>query len=483
MSLIKTLYLAFFILLSSTLSAINLVIDYATFYAEKDDSYVEFYLLINGNSVNYANTEGDLFQGNIEVTYILEEAERVAAFDKFLIKSPLYKLEDFKQDLIDLKRFSLKNGNYTLSFQVVDLITKDTVSSKFDLREINYHADQFSISDIQLVNELNQLEGETTPFVKSGLEVIPNFSHNYGPNLSELHFYAELYNSTIEFGEDQAFLIEYAIVNEGTEKVVANLRHAKRQKTADISPLLFSFNIDQLPSGKYDLLINAKNRENELIKSKRVNFFRLNPNLTNYANVHSEQTFVDSLNDINLLREYIKSLYPISSHAEIQFAENQLAYADLNFMQQYFLNFWKTRNPTEPEREWLLYKEQVMIVNEMFGYGNVKGYTTERGRVFLQYGPPDAMQDVPYEPDTYPYSIWQYAKLQGLTDRKFVFYSPSMEMLGYQVLHSNVRGEIFNPGWEADLISGSNMNRRGNREDPGNTIINDRARDLFNNPR
>ena len=230
-------------------------------------------------------------------------------------------------------------------------------------------------------------------------------------------------------------------------------------------------------------MINAKNRENELIKSKRVNFFRLNPNLTNYANVHSEQTFVDSLNDINLLREYIKSLYPISSHAEIQFAENQLAYADLNFMQQYFLNFWKTRNPTEPEREWLLYKEQVMIVNEMFGYGNVKGYTTERGRVFLQYGPPDAMQDVPYEPDTYPYSIWQYAKLQGLTDRKFVFYSPSMEMLGYQVLHSNVRGEIFNPGWEADLISGSNMNRRGNREDPGNTIINDRARDLFNNPR
>src|SRR5690606_36322610 len=103
--------------------------------------------------------------------------------------------------------------------QVVDLSTKDTISSKFDLREIDFHANQFSISDIQLANELNKIEGEPTSFVKSGLEVIPNFSHNYGPNLNELHFYAELYNSATEFGENEAFLIEYAIVNEGTEKV------------------------------------------------------------------------------------------------------------------------------------------------------------------------------------------------------------------------------------------------------------------------
>ncbi|MFB1021492.1 MAG: GWxTD domain-containing protein, partial [Vicingaceae bacterium] len=169
---------------------------------------------------------------------------------------------------------------------------------------------------------------------------------------------------------------------------------------------------------------------------------------------------------------------------------NQLKYAELEFMQRYFLNFWRNRDELNPELAWENYKEKLILVDEEFGYGGVSGYRTDRGRVYLQYGKPQQLQDVPYDSDNHPYTIWQYYKLtdcyrnelNGLTDRKFIFYSNTNEMLGYEVLHSNVPGEVQNEQWEFTLNKKQVGKRPGTRE---NTTLEgqDRARDLFNNPR
>ena len=140
------------------------------------------------------------------------------------------------------------------------------------------------------------------------------------------------------------------------------------------------------------------------------------------------------------------------------------------------------RNQLDPEKEWLEYKKKVEFVDKEFGYGNVNGYTTDRGRVYLQYGAPSSVQNVKYDSDNHPYSIWQYYKLNGLTDRKFVFYSPSNEMLGYEVLHSNVPGEQRNEDWEY-TINKKAITRRPGNQNRGNQNSEERARDLFNNPR
>jgi len=472
-----------FFLYMPSFQAINLVIDYSFFAIEGKKPYLELYLSINGNSISYANTKEDLYQAKIEVTYILEKDSQVVAFEKFQLNSPEYKLEDAKFDLIDLKRFPLENETYNFSFKIVDLTTGDETSSSQVLRPEGFDSSRVFISGIQLANQIVPANGGNSDFIKSNVEVLPNFSHSYKAHQNQLSFYAEIYNTDKVLGENEAYVVECMVVKPNSERVAANIRYLKRRTAKQTEILTSSFNIEQLPSGSYDLLVQVKNRENQLIANRRINFHRINPVLNDYSVQKIENTFVDSITNINQLKEYIRSLRPISSFEEIQFAENQLAYANLEFMQRFFLNFWKSRDPENPEEEWEQYKEKLLLVDQKFGYGNVKGYTTERGRVYLQYGPPNTVQNVPYEPDAYPYSIWQYYKLQGLTDRKFVFYSPSMEMLGYEILHSNVRGEINNPGWEADLMSGANPNRRSNREDPGNTIINDRARDLFNNPR
>ena len=477
--------LSFFWILLSTFAlnaSINLTLDYASFNIIGAKPYVELYLSVNGNSILYANTEEDLYQANLEITYLIERDSQVVAFEKFQINSPIYKAEDFKLDLIDLRRIPIENGEYQLTIIAKDLVRKTKSEVKQSLRAINFPTETISFSDIQLANTVQATIDNESKFNKNGFEIIPNITHVFKENQNMLHFYAEIYHANKLLGDEEDYLFEYAIVDQETNEITANLRGIKRLKAADVTPLLNALDLSVLPSGRYYLNLSLRNRENEVILSKKTEFYRINPKLINYSSINTKSTFVDSITDPKELEAYINSLAPISTEDELTFAQNQLEFGDLAFMQQYFLNFWKTRDLVNPEREWLEYKEKVKLVDKEFGYGNIKGYATERGRIYLQYGPPNAVQDVPYEPDTYPYSIWQYYKLQGLTDRKFVFYSPSMEMLGYEVLHSNVRGEVYNPNWELDLVS-KGVGNKGTREVQEGGVINRNANDLYNNPR
>jgi len=465
---------------------VNLILDYSTFYlVDKDQPYIEFYLSINGNSLYYENTEDQKKQAKVEITYLIQKGEEVVAFEKFRLNSPVYGPEDAVLDLVDMKRISVPKSidkGYTYSLIARDLVSGQSVEYEEKLRENDFPKDQISISEILLSNNVMAASGNSF-FEKNGYDIIPSFTHFFGLGQDKLYFYAEIYNSSNVLGADQKFLLEFSVVSKDEQEIISNLKAFKRLTTSPVIPVIQSFDLSDLPTGKYQLKVNVKDRENELISSQEVNFNRSNPTLKDFSAVRIENTFVDSLNNKAQLVEYIKCLSPISSAAELQYAKNQVNYGDIKLMQQYFLNFWKERDVNQPEKAWYDYKNEVEKVNELFGYGNIKGYQTERGRVYLQYGPPSAMQNVPYQRDTYPYSVWQYYNLNGQTNRRFVFYSPSMEMLGYQVLHSNVPGEIQNPNWEYELISRGNPNLNVGAETPDGAIIQQEANDLFNNPR
>jgi GWxTD domain-containing protein len=471
---------------STSKANVNLALDYATFYlVDKDQPYVEFYLSINGNSLYYGTTEEQKKQARVEITYLIEKGEEVVAFEKFRLNSPLYGAEDTFLDLVDLKRLSFpaeEGVEYYYTIIARDLISGKSVEETDKLRKNTFPKDRISISEILISHNVIAASGNSF-FEKNGYDIIPSYTHFYGPDQDKLYFYIEVYNSSKSLGKNAQFLMEYSVVSLEDGQVIANLNAFKRMESAAVIPVIQSFGLEDLPTGKYALKVKLKNRENELMTTTSINFHRYNPNLSNYSAVRTENTFVDSLTNKKELVEYIKCLAPISSASELQYAKNQVNYGDIKLMQQYFLNFWKERDVNQPQKAWFDYKQEVDKVNELFGYGNIKGYQTERGRVYLQYGPPSAMQNVPYQRDTYPYSVWQYYNLNGQTNRRFIFYSPSMEMLGYQVLHSNVPGEIQNPNWEFELISRGNPNLNVGAETPEGATIQQEARDLFDNPR
>jgi len=87
-----------------------------------------------------------------------------------------------------------------------------------------------------------------------------------------------------------------------------------------------------------------------------------------------------------------------------------------------FKAFWDKRDPTpdSPDNEMFneFYK-RVEVTNRNFGYSRKDGWRTDRGRVFIVFGPPDRIERS--TPATYSqreYEIWYYEELR----EKFVFY-------------------------------------------------------------
>ncbi len=82
--------------------------------------------------------------------------------------------------------------------------------------------------------------------------------------------------------------------------------------------------------------------------------------------------------------------------------------------------FWHQYDPTpntpHNERE-VEYFERIEYAQTHFSFGD-KGWRSDRGRIYIKFGPPDEIQSRPYELSTKPYEIWLYYRL----NLKFIFY-------------------------------------------------------------
>ena len=219
--------------------------------------------------------------------------------------------------------------------------------------------------------------------------------------------------------------------------------------------LLQSFSIKDLASGNYNLVIEVISSKNEILKTKKLYFQRSNP----VADISYKEalikkypsSFVAYFTNTDTLSDYIASLYPISNHVEKRHENNQLRSKNLSEMQKFFYSFWLKRNELEPEKAWKKYKVQVDFVNEKYKSTLKKGYETDRGRVFLQYGAPNSISESKHEPSAYPYEIWHFYKLKKQTNKRFVFYNTALVGNDYTLLHSDAIGEYNNPNWEVLL--------------------------------
>lgn len=97
--------------------------------------------------------------------------------------------------------------------------------------------------------------------------------------------------------------------------------------------------------------------------------------------------------------------------------------------EQFIEQFWERRNPT-PESGSNDFKEEhyrrMAYANERFASG-IPGWKTDRGRIYIAYGPPDEIEDHSsgglYErpaeqgggsTSTFPFQIWRYRHIEGI---------------------------------------------------------------------
>ncbi|CAN5400239.1 hypothetical protein BH11BAC2_BH11BAC2_21340 [soil metagenome] len=461
---------------------------YSTFFAPGSGPYAETYLYVGGHSVQYALNPNNKFQASIEVSLIFSQGSAVKYFDKYNLLSP--ELADTLSNIfnfVDQQRISLPNGTYSMEMVIRD---KNNANGKpYSITQevtLSYFPNVIAISDIEILSSFKP-SNEEKKIVKNGYELVPLVDNFFAQEDNNLKFYSEIYNTSAVLS-NEGYLLSYHIETYEQKRIMNDFSQQMRQPVKPISIVLADMNITELPSGNYNLVIEVRNKTNELLAMREIFFQRSKAAVVTEAGnvdirtLDVSNTFAATYTSKDTLAEYIRCLWPISSPTDNIWAMNQLEQSDVKLMQQFFYDFWNRRNAENPLAAWMTYKAEVDKVNEEYSNFNKKGYMTERGRVYLQYGPPNQLSKNYNEPATYPYEVWQYYKVKNQSNRKFVFYANELASNDMVLLHSDAAGEPKEPQWQLIL-----QRRTTTNGDFDKTKVNDsygnHMNNIFNNPR
>ncbi|MBU0763846.1 MAG: GWxTD domain-containing protein [Bacteroidetes bacterium] len=428
---------------------------YCPFNVPDEKPFIETYLTVLGNSLVYRSTENGKFHAGLEITIIFTREDSVVNFKKYTLNSPeIEDTNDTKPNFIDQQRFVLDQGSYGLELRISDIYQDSSRFQYNDTVSFTFDEDSIAFSGIEFIESYKATDRPNI-LTKSGMDIIPYVSDFYPENISNLTFYAEIYNTLKLFAADESFLVNYYIKSYKSKSIHNTFTQFQKKKPAQVVPVLGTFLIEKLPSGNYELVLEIKNRENKIIGSQKVFFQRSNPSIYidigDFINTDAANTFACRITNADTLSDYIMSTLPACDEREAIFARNVVSKGDLVEMQKFFYSFWEKKAPENPEPAWVKYNDRVKAVNHEYGTQTKKGYETDRGRVYLQYGSPNQIIEETHDPSSYPYEIWKYYTLNNQSNVKFLFYNPDIAGSDYTLLHSTLRGEIRTANWDMIL--------------------------------
>ncbi|HNW91015.1 MAG TPA: GWxTD domain-containing protein [Bacteroidales bacterium] len=449
-----------FVSFSAQAKRLQAYMSYSTFLSPSDGPYIETYMIVVGNSLKYVNNENSKYQGTIEITLIFRQDSVIKDFKKYNLLSP--EVEDTNAinfNFIDQQRFLLPNGTYEVEIIIADKNDKAIPFKSYETIVVDFPADKITISGIELVESYKKTDSVNI-LTKNGLEMLPYIIYYYPEKIGKLTFYAEIYNTDKFFGGDEKFLLSsYIEVNENNN-LYGEFKKIKKETARNVVVVLSEFDLSLLPTGNYNLVIEVRDKQNMQKAIQKLYFERDNTKVAFenkvYENANIEHTFVEMYTNKDTLASYLRCLYPISSESERMFAKNQINHNDLSSMQKFFLTFWEARNAENPGKAWADYYMEVQKVNNDFSTKIRKGYETDRGRVYLEYGPPNTISKNYYEPSAYPYEIWHYYTLKNQKNKRFVFYNSDLSTNDFVLIHSDATGEISDYKWEQKIYGRNN---------------------------
>jgi GWxTD domain-containing protein len=463
----------------------------AKFQSTDFNPYIESYLNVFGSSLKWVKAENG-FQATVEIEYLFYSDTLLKKASKIKLSSPVINDTNGKVNFLDVQRFALLNGEYKMMVHIKDV---NVNSKKATLvYQMNAIAESFNpiFSDIEYVENMKASTNQNSTLYKSGYEMSPFVASYYNTSQKEFTFYTEIYNVANYLTANA--LPTKAILSYGIFKGSEALDGYGKQQRIDaknINVSIGKLNISELPTGNYDLKFKLQDANGQVIAEKSKPFVRINANIASPDAI--PKSYVANLNfPYNIdkkdsLKHMILSLHPIAGASDYNTGVATIGDGDIKKMQNFLFNFWSNKDPKNPELAYYKYAEQVYNAQVLFGGPKLKGYLTERGRVYLQYGPPDAQNAMPMDVNNYPYEIWQYYRTKDLTgqqqtNRMFVFADFQETSLGYKLIHSTARGEMYDARWQIRLqkrmYNSVNLDDTEAIQGQGNN-----ANELFNNPR
>jgi len=402
-----------------------LAMDYASFRYAKNLNLVELYYSVPYQDLVFQTGHDTIF-ADVRIDYSIHsfmspDSALDSAYRHIMLPS-FRKAQERDLTLIDQVIFYARPGKYWLNFTVSNPNPPKPIKNGFrsDTLEIKDFSDSLSISDIELAVKIarDTTEGR---FNKSGLRIMPNPNGQFGLAYDLINVYLEVYNMV---PDSFPFEATYAILD-SSQVPVNTFPPEKRKKDGSSISLTFALSAKGLKPGSYFLLVRFKDSSTgkEITKSKRFSIaspVAIGQKISTYLPVNSEE------------RRYYEAINLLATEKEMKQFKRLTGEAREKFLE----NFWAKRDFSE-------FLARVQYADLHFGFGNKEGHETDRGLIYLKYGPPDDIEDLPMTENANPQQRWRYFKKGWF----FVF----VDINGngnLQFIYSNTRAERNHPDWE-----------------------------------
>lgn len=423
-------------------------IDYAQFAFDPDSNMVEFYYLFDTSSMLKIKEDSLVYvDGLLKISVIDSSTGKSIINRQWRFKNRYNNSDGSEQNLAGVLKFVIPEGVYQCTFTGANYT--DTLNAKSYSERIKVNPildDHFSLSDLELASRiLPESSNKESIFYKNTYEIIPVPNLIFGENQPVLFYYLEMYD--LNNATEGVPLVSITQVYNSEAKLFVN-RRSDITHTENSRVEAGSVNVNKLPTGSYVLSISLIDSLQKYGVTSSKKFFVYNPGIQQdtlrTVDARTVNTQFYALSEEELDNLFAKSKY-IASNEEVN-QYNILSDADAK--KEFLVRFWNNRdkNPSTPRNEFYdEYMKRIDYANHKFGNIKIEGWMTDRGRVYITYGPPTEIDRYPNVGNTKPYEIWIYNDIEGGV--KFIF-GDLIGLSNYQLLHSTKRGEISDPNWE-----------------------------------
>ncbi|MFN3951958.1 MAG: GWxTD domain-containing protein [Thermaurantimonas sp.] len=423
--------------------------------------YTETHFNVYGKSVKTVRNENGLYTGSVIITMTFYKDGSIIQGDKIRISLPeVQNPEFYNRGFTAKSQFRLPSGQVTLQLDISDE-NNSSETYHFEIEIDVPNPDHFKASDLMLIAGMTEPAGGELS-KREFIPYITESSYLYDKDIDELYFYMEFYDLEDLDYRELPFFVNYYLESSHGGYPMEKFSGRIKIRNKNLHPVFGKLNIKELPSGTYNLVVESINRKNELYAQRKVRIERISDfqpegmiaELIENFNLENSIVPIDILRDS--IRDFLLYLMPIATYSEQKIIDRLLAESNKDMMMKYFNSFWLNKQTNG--LTWPIYYERIQIANKQFGNRLLKGFRTDRGRVFCLYGPPTIIEGRKHEPNTYPYEIWQYDRLIAMngtnvqSDRIFIFADREINTGTYRLIHSTASGETFNERWQYLLM-------------------------------
>lgn len=424
--------------------------DYACFkYSDNVDvAYTEFYYSLFRNQLSFQPDSVGYFAVLDMYVEIKSDSGRVVDSSSWKTANWIANLADaeIKNYVInDMIKAQLAPGNYTVTIKATDAYSGKAGESTMEIAVPHFSDTDMSMSNLELIYTVTDADGGN--FDKAGRKIIPNTRGIYSHDDNVLYFYGEVYNLP-EHHKNYTVDIRIYDINDNMYKELPAITD---HEAVHSGVVLTGFNISAFKIGRYRLVTNVHSGGNSVSAEK---YFEVTPGKYEYEAALEKEKLSDYPEAVEITTEkeakkFRNQILYIASRDELRQYDDLPLPAKNNFAKA----FWARRDPTPGTaiNEFKIeHYERFKYVNDAYstfsGPGaEPNGWRSDRGRVYITYGPPSDEENYPSSLGELPWIKWNYNEVEGGV--YFIFVDES-GYGNYRLIHSTAKGEPRDYNWE-----------------------------------